>query len=144
MKENIIIGLGVLVFILIIAFVFYFIIKSSKKPINETEKVVKTKNEPKNDLEDLIRAAKEARDASTLSKVILAFIQTQSLGERGTGKLSEDANKKLSFISAVCANKNADAKMISYLNLELSKKNPSFKKEIDLYENMGLAKRRMR
>ncbi len=144
MKENIIIGLGILVFILIIACVFYFIIKSSKKPINETEKVTKTKNEPKNDLEDLIKAAKEAKDTSTLSKVVLAFIQTQSLGERGAGKLSEDAKKKLSFISTVCANKNADAKMISYLNLELGKKNPSFKREIDLYENMGLAKRRMR
>lgn len=144
MKENIIIGLGILVFILIIACVFYFIIKSSKKPINEAEKVTKTKNEPKNDLEDLIKAAKEAKDTSTLSKVVLAFIQTQSLGERGTGNLSEDAKKKLSFISAVCANKNADGKMISYLNLELGKKNPSFKREIDLYENMGLAKRRMR
>lgn len=143
MKENIIVGAGVVAFLFIIILVFYFIIKSSKtKGVESVES--KTSNKPTNALDDLIKAAKSANSSASLNKVVLAFIQTQSLEAKTTGALSEDAKKKLGFISAVCANKCAEAKIIAFLNHELGKRYPSYRREIDLYENLGLAKRRMK
>lgn len=143
MKENIIVGAGVVAFLFIIILVFYFIIKSSKNKVVESVES-KTSNKPKNALEDLIKAAKSANSSASLNKVVLAFIQTQSLEARSGLELSEDAKKKLGFISAVCANKCAEAKIIAFLNHELGKRYPSYRREIDLYENLGLAKRRMK
>lgn len=143
MKENIIVGAGVVAFLFIIILVFYFIIKSSKnKGVESVES--KTSNKPTNALDDLIKAAKSANSSASLNKVVLAFIQTQSLEAKTTGPLSEDAKKKLGFISAVCANKCAEARIIAFLNHELGKRYPSYRREIDLYENLGLAKRRMK
>lgn len=145
MKENIFIGIGVIAFIVIIALVFFFIIKSSKgKEINQKTEQTAKKQENTNALDDLIKAAKSANSSASLNKIVLAFLQSQSLEARTSTLLSEDAKKKLGFISAVCANKYAEAKIIAFLNHELGKKYPSYKREIDLYENLGLAKRRMK
>lgn len=143
MKENVLIIIGVFVFIVIIAWVFYFIFKSTGAKEVSTKSVKKAKKQS-NTLEDLIKAAKEATSLNDLNKIVLIFLQTQQLEKRQNTGLSEDSKKKLSFISAVCSNPLADAKIIAFLNLELGKKYPSYKIEIDLYENLGLAKRRMR
>lgn len=144
MKENIIIGVGVVVFLLIIIAVFYFIIKSSKNKTNiEIENTNNVKKQT-NALDDLIKAAKNANSTTSLNKVVLAFIQSQSFEDRVGIEISEDTKKKLGFISAVCANKCAEAKIIAFLNHELAKRYPSYRREIDLYENLGLAKRRMK
>ncbi|MBT0883361.1 hypothetical protein AVBRAN9334_01265 [Campylobacter sp. RM9334] len=146
MRDNVFIIVGVVAFLVIIALVFYFIIKSSKNKENqiltqEKQEVVKKVNA----LDDLIKAAKSAKTPAALNKVVLAFLQSQSLENRTSlTTLSEDAKKKLGFISVVCANKCAEAKLIAFLNHELGKKYPSYKREIDLYENLGLARRRMK
>lgn len=145
MKQDIFIIIGVVVFLLIIGFIFYIVFKNSKKASETKLESSKKQDEKKVDeLDLLLEIARNTTKVGELNDAVVRFITTQTLGDKKAGNLSNEVKKKLSFISAVCANKNADAKTISFLNLEFGKKNPSFKKEIDLYESMGLAKRRMK
>ena len=80
---------------------------------------------------------------NSLHELALAFINTQKLPFKSKN-LSADAKKKLDFVTLFALHQNTNAKEISFLNRELSKRYSSYKKEIDAYEQMGLAKRKMR
>ncbi len=54
------------------------------------------------------------------------------------------AKPYLDFILYAVFHKNSSAKMIADMNKELKKANPSYKKEIDAYEEDGLRKRMYR
>lgn len=71
-------------------------------------------------------------------------MQTHKLGLKTSKELDEATKKKLEFVSALAAKINASAQIVSYLNKELKKISGSCKKEIDAYEHMGLAKRKIK
>ena len=60
------------------------------------------------------------------------------------GALDEKTKNKLEFVSALAANPKASPQTVSFLNQELKKISASYKKEIDAYEQMGLAKRKIK
>ncbi|TQR33708.1 hypothetical protein DMB92_02135 [Campylobacter sp. MIT 99-7217] len=116
-----------------------------KKQTQTSQDSTKHKPEHKSlSLDDLISMAQTASD-DKLHDLILTFVNTQKLGSRTNAKsISKDAKKKLDFVTAVSSNSHSEAKNIAFLNRELSKRYPSYKKEIDAYEQMGLAKRKIR
>ena len=71
-------------------------------------------------------------------------MQTHKLGSKTSKQLDEKTKHKLEFIAALASNVNASVENISFLNKELKKISNSYKKEIDAYEQMGLAKRKMK
>lgn len=91
----------------------------------------------------LARLNDPSLNLNALHELALAFINTQKLPFKGKA-LSADAKKKLDFVTLFALHQNTNAKEISFLNRELSKRYSSYKKEIDAYEQMGLAKRKMR
>ncbi|WP_291951830.1 hypothetical protein [Campylobacter sp.] len=94
-----------------------------------------------NDIEDFISKANSAKNSETIHQLILQFLNSQKLN---TNLKNKATKRKLDFISAISANNNATPKNISFLNNELKKRYNSLKKEIDTYEQIGLAKRKMR
>jgi hypothetical protein len=47
----------------------------------------------------------------------------------------------LNFVLLVTSHRNADAKLIAFMDEELKKANPDYKREIDVYENEGINQR---
>ena len=47
----------------------------------------------------------------------------------------------LNFVLLVASHRNADAKLIAFMDEELKKANPEYKHEIDIYENEGINQR---
>lgn len=47
----------------------------------------------------------------------------------------------LNFVLLVASHRNADAKLIAFMDEELKKANPEYKREIDMYENEGINQR---
>lgn len=137
MNTWIIIILGGFVVVVLILGVVVFLSSGKKNSSSHQEKA-----KPKN-LEEMINEASKTSEKN-LQELMLAFINTQKLPFRDGTKLSADAKKKLDFITAIASNPNATAKHISFLNRELVKRYGSYKKEIDAYEQMGVAKRNIR
>jgi len=50
----------------------------------------------------------------------------------------------LNFVLLIASHRNADAKLIAYMDKELKKTNPEYSTEIDIYENEGFRQRRNR
>ncbi len=50
----------------------------------------------------------------------------------------------LDFVLLIASHKNADAKLIAYMDKELKKVNPEYSTEIDIYENEGFRQRKNR
>lgn len=116
--------------------VIMFVNSAKKDGVKEEKKG--TKN-----LDTLINEAKTANEAE-LDELIKLFLQDQKLPPKNSSKLSADAKKKLGFITALTSNQNATAKHISFLNRELAKKYGAYKKDIDAYEQIGVANRNIR
>ncbi|RKO64097.1 hypothetical protein CKA54_07180 [Campylobacter sp. P255] len=105
----------------------------NKTNINKTPKI--------SGIEDFISKANAAKNSQEIQALILQFLNSQKLGSNPKDSATK---RKLDFISAISANANATPKNISFLNNELKKRYSVLKKEIDAYEQIGLAKRKMR
>ncbi|TQR61025.1 hypothetical protein [Campylobacter troglodytis] len=116
--------------------VIMFVNSAKKDGVKEETKGAKN-------LDTLINEAKTANEAE-LDELIKLFLQDQKLPPKNSSKLSADAKKKLGFITALTSNQNATAKHISFLNRELAKKYSAYKKDIDAYEQIGVANRNIR
>ena len=57
------------------------------------------------------------------------------------GIAPKSAKIYLNFVLLVASHHNADAKLIAFMDEELKKANPDYKREIDLYENEGINQR---
>jgi len=122
----------------------FLLLKDTKKDQKSKEKPTIAKVEVM-DLEDLIRSANnEKLNDLELKELAKIYIRTQKLGGRKAKELSDKTKRQLDFITSLSANPNASAKTISFLNTELKKNSMSFAKEIDTYEQIGIAKRKMR
>ncbi|MCV3377727.1 hypothetical protein [Campylobacter sp. IFREMER_LSEM_CL2194] len=126
----------VIVIILGILLVLFFTHKdknTNKSNITKTPKII--------NIEDFISKANDAKNSQEIQALILQFLNSQKLG---SNPKDSAAKRKLDFISAISANANATPKNISFLNNELKKRYKTLKNEIDAYEQIGLAKRKMR
>ncbi|AJD06624.1 hypothetical protein [Campylobacter lari] len=126
----------VVVIILGVLLVLFFTHKDKQPNKSNTTKAPKISN-----IEDFISKANGAKNSQEIQALILQFLNSQKFGSNPKDSATK---RKLDFISAISANANATPKNISFLNNELKKRYKALKKEIDAYEQIGLAKRKMR
>ena len=131
-----------------LAVVAYLILNEGKKYHKTSHSKPQTQIKNKKfstDLDKMIESAKNTRlDNNELKELIKLFVQTHKLGSKTSKQLDEKTKHKLEFIAALASNVNASVENISFLNKELKKISNSYKKEIDAYEQMGLARRKMK
>lgn len=138
MNTAIVITLGIFI-LLILCFTFVLLILNIKKASPRTNTATKELN-----LDQILtKVGNPKLSANQLHELILSFINTQKLPFKGSN-LSAEAKKKLNFVSLVAMHPNTNAREITFLNKELVKRYPSYQKEIDAYEGIGLSKRKMR
>ena len=71
-----------------------------------------------------------------------SFVEKFSIPAKQGGKVTQEAQEYLNFISKICAHKNVDAKIVAFLSGESKKKNPAFLSEIDKAERDGINSRK--
>lgn len=133
--------------LLFLGLIAYLIISDDKKrnvKQKNTENTVQARKIDSN-LNKMIVAASDLKYSdSDLKELAKLFVQTHKLGSKTSKELDEKTKNKLEFVSALAANPKASPQTISFLNQELKKISASYKKEIDAYEQMGLAKRKIK
>ncbi|APA55963.1 hypothetical protein D9Y79_02080 [Campylobacter coli] len=135
--------------LLFLSLIAYLILSDNKKK-NKNKKQKNTENTAKarkfdNDLNKMIAAASDLKYSDRdLKELVKLFVQTHKLGSKTSKELDEKTKNKLEFVSALAANPKASPQTVSFLNQELKKISASYKKEIDAYEQMGLAKRKIK
>ncbi|ECR4140762.1 hypothetical protein F1C17_00730 [Campylobacter jejuni] len=135
-----------LALLLFLGMIAYLIKKTIKKQKTSQKQHVTEKTKKfDTDLDKMIIAASDVKLTDIeLKELAKLYVQTHKLGSKTSKELDEATKKKLEFVSALAANINASAQTVSYLNKELKKISGSYKKEIDAYEHMGLAKRKIK
>lgn len=129
----------VVLVVLIIIFCFIVLSYLRKRNPSAIEKTVAKKAVTLDQLFNEI--ANPKLNSDDIQKIILKFIDSQTLPSKFGKKLSADAKKKLEFVTAVAVHQNASAKNIAFLNRELSKRYTAYKQDVLAYEQIGLAKR---
>lgn len=133
--------------LLFLGLIAYLIISDDKKrnvKQKNTENTVQARKID-SDLNKMIVAASDLKYSdSDLKELARLFVQTHKLGSKTSKELDEKTKNKLEFVSALAANPKASPQTISFLNQELKKISASYKKEIDAYEQIGLAKRKIK
>lgn len=139
-----------LALLLFLGMIAYLITSDDKKTIKKqkTRQKQHIAEKIKNfdtDLDKMITTASDTKlsdiELKELSKL---YVQTHKLGTKTSKELDEITKKKLEFVAALASNSNASVQTLAYLNKELKKISGSYKKEIDAYEHMGLAKRKIK
>ncbi|AXL43749.1 hypothetical protein AEI22_04525 [Campylobacter jejuni] len=139
-----------LALLLFLGMIAYLITSDGKKTIKKQKTSQKQHIAEKiknfdTDLDKMITTASDTKlsdiELKELSKL---YVQTHKLGTKTSKELDEITKKKLEFVAALASNSNASVQTLAYLNKELKKISGSYKKEIDAYEHMGLAKRKIK
>ncbi len=113
--------------------------KKVSKNINKKEKI----KEPEITFEELLAIVKSKRSSTNeLSKAVIQLIRHFPFPEKNGNIVSDEAKKYLDFVFSVASHPNANAKLIAFMDKELKRANPSYKMEIDVYEDRGLNLRR--
>ncbi|EAK3000868.1 hypothetical protein C7L41_01275 [Campylobacter coli] len=129
---------ALLLFLSLIAYLILSDNKKKNKKQKNTENTAKARKFD-NDLNKMIAAASDLKYSDRdLKELVKLFVQTHKLGSKTSKELDEKT------ISALAANPKASPQTVSFLNQELKKISASYKKEIDAYEQMGLAKRKIK
>lgn len=133
------------VFLLIVAIcaLVYLLLK------NKDRQVLARGLEPESEEEITIEKLEELASDKTLSKNEL-FELIQIFGEKfiipakKNQIAPKEASNYINFIILICSHQNADAKLISFLDKEAKKKNPSYVAEIEDSERIGIENRKNR
>ena len=86
-------------------------------------------------------AAKRTSTRNDLTNAILQVAKACPFPEKQKGMTPKMAKVYLNFVLLVASHRNADAKLIAFMDEELKKANPEYKQEIDIYENEGINQR---
>ena len=114
--------------------------KKASKNINVKKEKIK---EPEITFEELLAIVKSKRSSTNdLSKAVIQLVRHFPFPEKKGNVLSDEAKKYLDFVFSVASHPNANAKLIAFMDKELKRANPSYKVEIDVYEDRGLNLRR--
>lgn len=93
-------------------------------------------------IEEMVEiAAKRGTTRNDLTVAILEVAKNCIFPKKTKGIAPKNAKIYLNFVLLVASHKNADAKLIAFMNEALKKANPEYKTEIDIYENEGIHQR---
>ncbi|QCD52208.1 fatty-acid--CoA ligase [Campylobacter sp. RM16192] len=136
-----IILVAVLVFIGILLLTFFKLKSKNEKPQKQTAKT-KTNNEDItfNQLLDIISNPNSTKN--NLFSALKIFTNQFIIPPKKNGQLTDEAKTYLKFVLIMASHKNADAKLIAFMNNELKKKNPEYAREIEVYEEQGRLRRK--
>ena len=81
---------------------------------------------------------------NALFELIQLFVGNFSIPAKNNQVMPKEANNYINFIILICSHKNSDAKLISFLDKEAKKKNPSYIVEIEESEKIGIENRKNR
>ncbi len=133
---------GAVALLLVAVLVIMLLNSKNTKKISKDIKKEKIK-EPEVTFEELLAIVKSKRSsANDLSKAVIQLVRHFPFPEKKGNVLSDEAKKYLDFVFSVASHPNANAKLIAFMDKELKRANPSYKVEIDVYEDRGLNLRR--
>jgi len=147
MSEKYILISIVTAIIIIIFIALILIVKSNSKKVVVVKKVAVNKKTEKQSftIKDMTEiAARKNTSYDDLKKAIDIVKKDLLFPKKIKYKLPKDIKIYLNFVLLVASHKNADAKLIAYMDRELKKANPQYSTEIDIYENEGLKERSSR
>ncbi len=133
------IGLGIVIVAVIVISVLIINMKKSKAALKEDSSKKREDLEPEITFDDLLRIVKSKQSTKNdLTKAIIKAARDFPFPQKKGNSLSNEAKKYLNFVFLTAAHPNADAKMIAFMDKELKRVNPSYKMEIDVYEDRGV------
>ncbi len=137
---SIVTALIVIVFIAVV-----LIVKNSGKKVVVVKKTTVAKSSSskrKTTIKDMTEiAARKSTSYDDLKKAVDTVKKDFVFPKKIKYKLPKEIKIYLNFVLLVASHKNADAKLIAYMDRELKKANPEYSTEIDIYENEGLKER---
>ncbi|MFK5880698.1 MAG: hypothetical protein QM482_00650 [Sulfurospirillum sp.] len=143
MSEKYILISIVVAIIVIIFIVLLLIVKNNNEKVVIVKKTIKKiQKKKKVTIKDMTElAARKNASCDDLKKAIDIVKKDLVFPKKIKYKLPKDIKVYLNFVLLVASHKNADAKLIAYMDRELKKSNPGYTTEIDIYENEGLKER---
>ncbi len=136
------IAVGISVIAVILVSVLVINMKKSKKSSGDLKTPVKEDKE-KITIEEMLKIAKDKNSSKEeLTKAVVNVAKKLSFPPKvGKNTIGKEAKKYLDFVFLISAHPNSDAQLIAFMDKELKAKNPSYKMEIDVYEDRGVSGR---
>ena len=143
MQENYLI-IAIVAVIAIVLISLFIIVANLQKTVVEV--IHHTKEEEAKDQKVAIEAlvdiaARRSTSRNDLTNAILKAAKECPFPEKQKGIAPKITKVYLNFVLLVASHRNADAKLIAFMDEELKKANPTYKHEIDVYENEGINQR---
>ena len=122
----------------------YLLLKDSTKETKSANKIAPIKEEilTIEKLEEL--ASDNSLSKNELFDLVKVFADKFSIPAKKDKGAPKEASNYINFIILICSHQNADAKLISFLDKEAKKKNPSYVAEIEESEKIGIENRKNR
>ncbi len=135
---------GAVALLLVAVLVIMLLNSKNTKKFSKNISIKKEKvKEPEITFEELLSIVKSKRSSTNdLSKAVIHLVRYFPFPEKKGNAVSDEAKKYLDFVFSVASHPNANAKLIAFMDKELKRANPSYKVEIDVYEDRGLNLRR--
>ena len=144
MQENYLIIAIIVVIAIVLISLFIVVVNLQKTVVVEVTHHTKEQEEKaqKIAIEALVElVAKRTTSRNDLVAAILRASKECPFPPKEKGVSPKAAKVYLNFILLVASHRNADAKLIAFMDEELKKANPDYKQEIDVYENEGINQR---
>ena len=140
----VLIGAGVVALLAVIILIGVLLnMKKNKKVVIEKKESKEKVVDPEVTFEDLLRVVKSKRSSTNeLSKAVIQLVRHFPFPPKRGSSVPKEAKEYLDFVFALSSHPNANAKLIAFMDKELKRANPSYKMEIDVYEDRGLNLRR--
>lgn len=140
--------IAIVMFIVIAIFIAIVVITiKNSKTIIET-KIVNVSDERETKavtIKDMTEiAANRHSTQEDLKKAVDIVIKELPFPKKVKFKLPKDVKIYLNFVLLIASHKNADAKLIAYMDEKLKEANMQYGTEIDIYENEGFKERKNR
>jgi hypothetical protein len=131
---------------IIIVLILIMVFSSFGKKTVVRKRVLKDPNEilekRKITIEDLLEiAANRKSTKNDLTNAVMKVVKEFPFPPKVKGKMPKDAKLHLNFVLLISSHKQADAKLIAFMDYELKKVNKEYSTEIDIYENEGFRQR---
>lgn len=131
--------------LIVLSVLIFLILKLGGDKESEKQKSLDEVANENSRLDDLLFiVSRRSSSKSELSSAAIEFVRKLPFPKKESSKVPENAKEYLNFILLLASHKNTDAKLIAFVNKELKKRNPSYIKEIDIYEDQGIRQRKNR
>lgn len=141
-EEYLIFTIVAVIGIILVSLIFIFINLQKTVVVTVSEKQKGESIKQKVAIETMVElVAKRGTSKNELTTAILEVAKNCPFPKKDKGITPKSAKVYLNFILLVASHKNADAKLIAFMDEELKKVNIEYKREIDAYENEGIQQR---